>query len=178
VEGLADLIQTRATAAARRAYANLGVIPDREDFQDVVQGAAEGFWRAWNKCPGEIGYAVVAARNAATKCIIREVWGKNPFTITAPIEDEFHTVILHNQQEEIGDLPEEILRELYRIFLASRSKRGRRGMLASARDVFVINALHKEWGNEAIATALGKPVDSVKKYRRRIQSVLKEQQDG
>ena len=167
-----DIIQAKSTAAARHAAYRFGTRLDYEDFQDVVQSAAEGFCRAWNKRPGEIGYAVIAARHEAIRFIARDLWGGNPFSIEITDEIENCGIILRTQREEIQDLPDKVLRELRALFLKSRNKKGQRGTLAAVRDTFVVNALHKEWSTEAIATALGKRVDSVKKYRRRIRTVL------
>lgn len=174
---LDTIIQARAKAAARYAADRFSTRLDYKDFQDVTQSAAEGFWRAWSKKPGEMGYAIIAARNAAIRFMIRDLWGSNPFATTITDEMENCGVVLRAQREDICDLPDEILRQLQMLFLESRKKKGQRGALAAARDAFVINALHKEWSNEAIGNALDKPIDSVKKYRRRIRTVLRERSE-
>jgi len=160
-------IEARALAAARRACARFGVRLDYEDFQDTVQAAAEGFWRAWQRRPGEIGYAVISARNAAVKFLIRDLWGSNPF---AADEKELCNAIA--TEPRTRGLPDDVLRTLQDIFLSSRTKRGRRGQLAAARETFICNALAREWSPDGIAHALATSGDQIKKCRQHIRTVL------
>jgi len=170
-EAVMDLppIEERARAAAWYACGDLGVYLDYQDFQDVIQSAAEGFWRGWRRKPDRMGYAVVSARNAAIKFIIRQLWGKNPFNVVGEEVLSYTPIVV---KESRDGLPDEVLRELYHIFLGSRKKKGQRGALAAAREVFVCNALARGWETIGIAHALQTSRSQVKKCRRHIRAVL------
>jgi len=167
-----DLLIEKLHWAVQGAQRRLGVLFDHDEIEDATQSAAEGFWRAWRKRPGNVGYAAVSARREVIKFFIRHLWGSNPLWTKELTEDTGAVPLLPTQAEELEGLPDEILRDLQRIFLESRAKRGRRGARATAREVFITNALQRQWNNEAIATALGTSVDAVKKYWHRIKRVL------
>jgi len=169
-------LQQRARAAARYAERRCKVHLDPEDFADTEMAAAEGWLRAQRRRPGDQhqGYAVISARNAALKCILREIWGRNPLwslhldALDAGDERAIWPVITGSRE----GLPGDILRELYHILLDARAKKGARGALAAGRDLFILSALCREWTNEGIAQALGVPPNSIRKYRARLISVL------
>ena len=170
-----EIIQQRAKTAARYACANLGICLDWQDFEDACQAAAEGFWMAWRKKPGEINYAMVAARNQATKEIIRHIFGHNPFNCAS--EESLAWASIATSEPRSRGLPNDVLRDLLCICLVSRKKKGQRGALAAARDVFICNALAREWNNKGIAQSLHTKPDHIKKYRQGIVRVLEEEKE-
>jgi len=167
------VLMDRAKRAARQAIARLSVDLSIEDVQDVEAAAMLGFHVAWTRKPGNVGYAYIAARNEAVKFIIRDLFGRNPMSPT-PLEKVEHYLAARHAGQR-GPLPDDVKRELFGIFIDSRVKKGERGTLATARDVFILNTLAQEGNNAGIGMALDCPPSHIKQYRRRIREVLEDQ---
>jgi hypothetical protein len=166
-----QLIQDRAPKAARNAISILEVTLSPQDIEDVEQVAAIGFWEAWQK-KQNIGYAYVAARNAAMKFIIRVLMGNNPMDVVE--YDKIRHFLVARTVGQRGPLPEDVKERLFRMFLESRSKKGERGREAAMRDVAICDALASEGGNALIAQELGYSPRTIRTYRYRIQDRLRE----
>ena len=166
--GFESLLYDKADQAVLSVTRRLGIILDYDDWQDARQAAALGFWRGWQRKPGNEIYCLISARNEATKFIIRCLFGKNPFCVL--VEPE-HTAA-PTPTSDRHSLPDDVLRELRELFLSARKNGGMRTHLVAARDVFIVNAIYRGWTNEGIANALDTVPDNVKKYRQKIRRIL------
>lgn len=165
------LLKSRARIAARKAIARLGVDVSLQDREDIEAEAMLGFFLAWQRKPGNIAYAYTAARNAATKFIVRTLFGNNPMGCT-DIEKVQHFLAARHAGQR-GPLPDDVKRELFALFLGSRKKKGDRGRAASNRDVAILDLVAQERNNDGVSVDLDIPAQHVKQYRLRIRRVLK-----
>lgn len=69
-------------------------------------------------------------------------------------------------------LSDDLADALFNMFLASRKKRGQRGVAASERDVHIVALLVAGFSNEGIGLELGVDAHDVAHYRRQIQNRL------
>lgn len=170
------IIYQRARRAAGAAINLLGISVSAADFADITQSAAIGYWRGWTRnvqfdsADHRRAYAFVAARNAAIRCIDRQLCGNNPLSML-PLMDE---VIEDMEQKQSRELPLEIAVQLFYIFYRSRTKRGVRGMLAAARDTFIISAAWSGDSLQAIADALDVHIETARTYQKRARRVLRQ----
>lgn len=167
------MIVKKSEIAAAVATRRLEVWLSYEDFRDVKQSAALGFWKGWCARPAlpeneRIGYAYKSAINQAIQFIIRRLFAKNPMR-TRPLDDLASEA---PPKEPRGDLPPDVRRRLYEIFLNSRKKKGQRGRLAAMREVFIVNAVYRGDNDDSIAQDLGIPRDHAKAYRLRARGRL------
>ncbi len=76
------------------------------------------------------------------------------------------------RQHDARSLSDDLVDELFELFLQSRKKRGQRGALASQRDVRIVSLLVAGYNNEGIGLELGIDAHDVAHYRRQIQNRL------
>lgn len=139
------------------------------DGEDAIQEAMIGFWNGWRREPGNYAYAFACARNRARQYIARII---DRCVHEVDGLDSVRDVAMPAAEPPDG-IPSEIVDDVESLLFNSRRKRGRRGLEATSRDVFIINAAYRGWSNEAIATALEVPVSSIKTYRQRIRGMLR-----
>jgi DNA-directed RNA polymerase specialized sigma24 family protein len=149
-----------------------------EDLEDMRQEALSRMLAALARRPqldDERGYLFVIARWAAMDYVIwwnrgirsrmyfppreRAEKRKLPKLVSLEaLEDAGFQARAEERQEYVREpLPPEQAAALLRIFYDSRSKRGRRGLMAAVRDVRIVNCVVMGYTNTGIAHELGLP---------------------
>ena len=169
-----DFVYDKAQMATSNAVNILSIQVSVMDREDITQEAAIKFWQTWQKSDNlsddsRIAYAYVAARNAAIKFIDRKLFGNNPIAVAPFIDDIMRPSKTHCH----SNLPDDVLTALFKIFLESRQKRGKRSILAACREVYIVNGLYRGDSPAGIANDLNISTHSVKKYRRHIMKCLR-----
>lgn len=158
-----------AKTGASQACALLNIWLSPDDFEDAVQAAALGVWKAEQsgRARSKPAYFYGAARREAVKFIVRELFAHNP--LSNPLSDEIAEITPPDQ----GGLAPDMRPQVWRILYNSRQKRGQRGASAATRDMVILDLRLKGYSDEAIAAEIGSNANNVRCYRQRIRDRLK-----